>query len=36
MKDQIAAQQNRYTAQVVRDRASLPVEDPERALTAQP
>ena len=36
MKSQIAAEQNRNTAQIVRDRASLPVEDPERALTAQP
>ena len=37
MKQQIASQQNSYTAQMVRDRTSLPVTDPERAaMTAGP
>jgi tetratricopeptide (TPR) repeat protein len=31
MKQQVATQQSRYTAQIVRDRTSLPVADPERA-----
>jgi len=31
MKNQAAAEKENYTAQVVRDRATLPVADPERA-----
>jgi tetratricopeptide (TPR) repeat protein len=34
MKDQTNAQQSRRTAQIVRDRTSLPVENPESAATA--
>lgn len=37
MKDQVSAQQRRHTAQIVRDRTSLPVENPEKAaMTAVP
>lgn len=35
MKNQVAAQQNRYTAQIVRDRTSLPVADPEQAAMSR-
>jgi tetratricopeptide (TPR) repeat protein len=34
MKQQAAAKQSTYTAQMVRDRTSLPISDPERAAMA--
>lgn len=33
MKNDTQARQSRHTAQIVRDRSSLPVEDPEKAAT---